>query len=185
MQRKKLVVALAVLAIAALVANAAVFVYYPATVEVQAQKAPVKFQAGTNAGAPDLNGNTIQVTIGTNGTDAIITVHPTLEYNYYYDVLRIVNTGQQGYYVNFYVNQSNLADIGIAEVYIVVNGTKYPALPGALVAPKNIFLNANQKLIIGILFYSPDDAVFNLNTTGTLNLFLVYSPVNETVQPLP
>ncbi len=185
MQRKRLAVALAVVALAALVANAAVFVYYPAYVNVQAQKAPVKFAAGTNAGQPDINGNTIVVTVQQNGTEATLTLHPTLEYNYYYDILRVVNQGQQAYYVNFYINTSNITSIGITEVYIVVNGTKYLAIPGQVVMPQNVLLNANQQLIIGILFYSPDDAVFNLNATGRMELFLIYSPVNEAPQPLP
>ncbi len=185
MLRKRLAVALAVVAVAALVANAAVFVYYPATVEVYPQQAPVVFQNGTNAGSSDLNGNTITVDIGVNGTNASIAVHPTYGYNYYYDILKVANNAGQAYYVNFYVKSSNVTDVGIAEAYIVIDGQKYAIPTTGTILPYNIVVNAGASLSIGFLFYTPDGAALDTNNKAVIDLYLIYSPVNETVPPLP
>lgn len=185
MQKKRLAVALAVVAVAAVVANAAVFVYYPATIQVQPQKPPVAFQTGTNSNGNDLNGTQISVTIGTNGTEAAIALHPTLGYDYYYDILQVKNNDDQAYYVNFYVAASNVTSVGIAEAYIVIDGVKYPVVAGQLLLANNTLLNAGQTLSIGVLFYTPDGAQLNVNGKGVIDLYLVYSPVNEQPQTLP
>ena len=189
MLRKRLAVALAVVAVAALVANAAVFVYYPATVEVYPQQAPVVFQGGSNAGSSDLNGNQITVDIGTSGTNASIAVHPTYGYNYYYDILWVTNNDDQVYYVNFYVKSSNVTAVGIAEAYIVINDQKY-AIPtsGSGTEPLlsgNIPLDAGETLSIGFLFYTPDGAALDTTKKAVIDLYLIYSPTNENPQLLP
>ncbi len=191
--RSRIVLALAVLATAALVANAGVFVYYPAEVYAFPQKPVVYFAAGTNAGNNDLNGTTIDVTVGTNGTVASIAVHPTLGYTYYHDILQVqVDANAQGtIYVNFYVAQTNYTQAGFAEVYLVINGQKYFLAQGNYALATPLTLNPGDTLSIGLLFYAPDDTVFQDNDNNGrfdpayIQLTLVYSPNNEAFQPLP
>jgi len=85
---------LAALAVLAAVVNAAVFAYYPLTVNVAGTTAEVRFALGSNANQPDLAGTTIGVTLeGSYNTKATITVHPTNERTYYRNVTLIENYG--------------------------------------------------------------------------------------------
>jgi len=85
---------LVVLAVFVAAVNAAVFAYYPLTVNVAGTTAEVRFAAGSNANQPDLAGNTIGVTLeGSCNTKATVTIHPTNERTYYRDVLWIENYG--------------------------------------------------------------------------------------------
>jgi len=90
---KKLYTLLAIAMLIA-VANAAVFVYYPMTVNVSGTTAEVRFAPGSNAGGADLAGQTIAVALeGSYNTKATITIHPTNERTYYKNVLVIENYG--------------------------------------------------------------------------------------------
>jgi len=183
-------VAVAALALtAALVANAAVFVYYPAIINVEPVQPDIVFDLGTNANKPDLANNTITVTIpgtaGTTGnqTEITITVHPTLQFTYYYDIFTINNTGGVTYYVNFYIYSSNVTS-AFAEAYLVVNGTKIPLNATGFASDVNLELPAGDHFSVGLLFYAPDSQVFPQDPVQ-INLTVVYSPVDETFQPLP
>jgi len=95
---KKLYLLIALAAIVAAV-NAAVFVYYPLTVNVRGTTAEVRFAPGSNADQPDLAGRTIAVTLeGSYNTKVTVTVNPTNERTYYRDVLWIENYGVNRYY---------------------------------------------------------------------------------------
>jgi len=180
---KARIVALAAALIAAVaVANAAVFVYYPANVKVVPQQPPIVFDEGTNANQADLLGNTIEVSIAQNKTEVNITVHPTLQYTYYYNILVVNNTDSNAYYVNFYVNFTNFT-ASFQEAYLVINGQKYLIQNGQFVLSTPLTLNANEYINVSLLFYAPDSQQFQGNVV--IDLQLVYSPTTETFQTLP
>jgi len=173
----------AALIAAVVVANAAVFVYYPANVQIVPQEPPIVFEYGSNANQADLRGNTIEVSIAQNKTAVNITLHPTLQYTYYYDILVVDNVDTaNAYYVNFYVVNTNYT-ASFQEAYLVINGTKYLIQNGQFVLPTPLTLNAGANVSIGLLFYAPDSQQFQGNVT--IDLQLVYSPTTETFQTLP
>lgn len=88
-KRDVLVPVLALLA--ATLALASVFTYYPLTMRALPVAPGVVFEQGSNAGQPDIGNNFIEVEIGSNATTASLTIHPTYQENYYKDVLRIRN----------------------------------------------------------------------------------------------
>ena len=182
----------------ALVANAAVFVYYPVSVTMQPTKPDIVLVPGTNANQTDLAGNVISVIIpgflnnaNGNQTTATIVIHPTLQYNYYHDIIRIRNNGNITYFVNIYINSTNVT-AAFPLAYIVIDGVKYTIPPaGNFISINNIQILSGQELIVGFLLYAPDNQPFpqNPNTTQilpvTLDLMVVYSPTNTDFQPLP
>jgi len=91
---------LAILALALAVVNAAVFVYYPMSLNLEPSKPAVYFVPGSNANQPDVMygaGNTIAVTVDSAGAQATMTVHPTYQRTYYKEVLNITNQDTQAY----------------------------------------------------------------------------------------
>jgi len=171
------------------VANAAVFVYYPAIINVEPVKPDIVFDLGTNANQPDLAGNTITVTIpGTQGTtgnqtEISITLHPTLQYTYYYDIFTINNTGTVDYYVNIYIYTTNVTT-GFVEAYMFLNDTKIPLNETGFVSATNLLLPAGSYFSVSFLFYAPDSQAFPQDPIQ-INMSVVYSPVDEQFQPLP
>ncbi len=92
----------------ALTAIAGVFVFYPATVTIQQQYAPVVFDVGSNANKADLEGETIKVNVPDEGTSAEIIVHPTYQTTKYTDILHIKSNTSSGttYYVYIKVDST-------------------------------------------------------------------------------
>jgi len=187
---KRLVVVAALALTAALVANAAVFVYYPAIINVEPVKPDVVFDIGTNSNQPDLAGNTITVTIpgvttttDGNATEVYITVHPTLQYTYYYDILTIKNNGGIDYYVNIYIYSTNVTS-AFTEAYIIIDGTKISLDQTGFASATNLVLPAGGSFSVSLLFYAPDSQIFPQDPVQ-INMSVVYSPVNEQFQPLP
>ncbi len=92
----------------ALIAIAGVFVFYPMTVTIEQQYAPVIFYAGTNANKADLEGETITVNVPDEGTSAEIIVHPTYQTTKYTDILHIKSNTSSGttYYVYIKVDST-------------------------------------------------------------------------------
>jgi len=89
------------------IAFASVFVYYPMEVKLRPVSPPVYFAAGTNSNQDDLgNGNTISVSIGSNGGSLIVTVHPTYQTAVYKSVAKIVNSDSKAYNVYVYVKRA-------------------------------------------------------------------------------
>ncbi|MEM1651580.1 MAG: hypothetical protein QXH94_07325 [Sulfolobales archaeon] len=114
------------LAITAIVL-ASVFAYYPLTITARPTAPGVVFEAGSNAGQPDIGtGNTITVTIGDNKTSASITIHPTYRENYYKDVLRITNGDDNAMYVYiiFTSVSNNLPAGSIVKLFVYDGASK-------------------------------------------------------------
>ena len=121
-KKKGLLLALLLL-IPAVATLAAVFIYYPMNVSIQQQAPPVQFSPGTNANQPDLEGQTIGVSIGTNKTSVTLSLHPTYQRAYYKDILAIQDSGSQSYQVYIKVDTPvSLPSGGYAKLY-VINGT--------------------------------------------------------------
>ncbi|MEO3994042.1 MAG: hypothetical protein QN229_07050 [Desulfurococcaceae archaeon TW002] len=117
---------IALLAIAALVSvvNASIFVYYPIILTISPQEPPVIFMEGSNAGKKDLWGNIITVEIEDEGTKLAITVHPTLQKNYYYDIVKVKNKDTDNpYYIKFRVLEP-INDDRISKAYLIIGGVK-------------------------------------------------------------
>jgi hypothetical protein len=98
MDRKQKSVGL-LIALAALTATlASVFAYYPVTATLAPTSPPVYFAAGTNANQNDIgSGNTITVTIGSNGASLSFTVHPTYQTCYWKNITIIKNVDSKAY----------------------------------------------------------------------------------------
>ncbi|MEM0474174.1 MAG: hypothetical protein QXS11_02625 [Zestosphaera sp.] len=121
--KRKVIILLAIATLISIV-NASVFVYYPVTLTIRPQEPPVVFHEGTNAGKPDLRGNKITVNIGNEGTSLEITVHPTLQKNYYYDIAKIVNQDNNDnvYYIKFRVTNP-ITDDGVVNASLIIRDT--------------------------------------------------------------
>lgn len=110
-----------------MIALASVFVYYPLTITVQLQAPGVIFETGSNAGKPDIGtGNSITVTLGDNQTSASVTIHPTYQYNYYKDVLRITNNddNQMSVYLIFTSVSNTLPQGSVVKILVYKEGNK-------------------------------------------------------------
>ncbi|MEM1541909.1 MAG: hypothetical protein QW101_02920 [Ignisphaera sp.] len=108
MFRKALTGILLILAVS--IVTASLFAYYPLDITVVPQQPEVRFVTGSNAGKPDIGGNTIIVNIGTSGASASIEIHPTYQETYYKDILGIVNNDNDAMhiYVIFYTYDNSL-----------------------------------------------------------------------------
>ena len=129
------------------VALAAVFAYYPLTLQIVPTPPGVVFEPGSNAGQPDIGaGNTITVTIGANNTSATITIHPTYQENYYKDVLRINNTDDNA--MNVWIVFTNVTNTlpggSIVKLFVYDDATKVNELN--IISP-----DLNQPIYIGSL----------------------------------
>ncbi|MEM3924377.1 MAG: hypothetical protein QXZ48_08855 [Zestosphaera sp.] len=120
--KRKIIILLAIATLISIV-NASVFVYYPVTLKISPQQPPVVFREGTNAGQPDLWGKTITVNIGNEGTSLEITVHPTLQRNYYYNLTEIVSQDSSNtYYIKFRVTKA-INDVRVNTAYLIISNT--------------------------------------------------------------
>lgn len=143
---------IALLAIATLISivNASIFVYYPITLTISPQEPPVIFEKGSNANAKDLWGKTILVNIGDDNTKLTITVHPTLQRNYYYDIAKIHNKDSNTYFVKFRVI-SPINDERVTSAYLIINGIKINLLENNELQPESwIELKGSEKLIVDL-----------------------------------
>ncbi|MEM4823480.1 MAG: hypothetical protein QXV31_00380 [Zestosphaera sp.] len=119
--KRKVIILLAIATLISIV-NASVFVYYPVTLTISPKQPPVVFQEGTNAGKPDLWGETITVNI-VDDTKLVITVHPTLQRNYYYNLTEIVSQDSSNtYYIKFRVTKA-INDVRVNTAYLIINST--------------------------------------------------------------
>jgi len=186
---KKLYLLVALAAIVAAV-NAAVFVYYPLTVNIQGTAAEVRFALGSNAGKSDLAGTTITVSLeGSYNTKATVTVHPTNERTYYRDVLVIENHGVNHVYYgwinvttaisNQYITSAKLyvkdgggtvvATIDLKSNTLQGDGFQIPAATqsGTTVKPGTLYIDIEIEI---------DRGVDASQVTDSVTLELIYSP---------
>ncbi|MEM0348334.1 MAG: hypothetical protein QXL83_07290 [Zestosphaera sp.] len=120
--KRKIIILLAIATLISIV-NASVFVYYPVTLKISPQQPPVVFQEGTNTNTTDLWGKTITVNIGNEGTSLKITVHPTLQRNYYYNLTEIVSRDSSNtYHIKFRVTKA-INDVRVNTAYLIINDT--------------------------------------------------------------
>lgn len=185
--------ALAVALAALSIAFASVFVYDPVTATVAPVSPPVTFSPGSNAGRPDLGNNIIEVSVGTNGTSASVTVHPTYRTTLYKDVLRVGNNDATKSY-NVWVKVEaplTLPPGSIARLCFVSSSrslTIFP--PDYSVDVKCVdLLTAGLKEEVGnlgsggvwqidVFIHIPEGVALPSSTTA--NIALVYTPSTET-----
>jgi len=181
---------LAILALVLAVVNAAVFVYYPMTVNITGVR-PVVFDYGSNANKPDLGtGNSITVTLGASNTSVTIGIHPTYEYTYYHNVTLVKNidTGKS-YYVAFRVTQAitGWPTGSVAKMLVYSSGGSKvvevdlkQSYTTSWIGP----LSAGDYYRIDFYIYYPED--YPLPSGTTVELQLIYSPQNtESAPTLP
>ncbi len=166
-------------------AYGAVFVYYPISLTVSPTQNPVKLEAGSNAGQPDISG-TIVVTHGPNKASLTITIHPTYQHNYYYDPAQAKNDGTQTYYVTIRVTQALTLPAGSSAKLVIVDhatgntlGTVNLLATGdtAISTP----LGSNAQWRIDIYVFIPEGVPLPPSTTATIQF--IYTP--ETNAPTP
>jgi hypothetical protein len=182
---KELVVLTILLAVAVSVVNAAVFVYYPISITAQWGPRPVYFAGGTNAGGTDLGaGNTITVSLSEEDTSASITVNPSRRgTTRYKDVLRIVNSDTQAYWIGFTVDTA-FDDVAIGTAELIVRTTG-----GALVGTIDLTstgttwvpwqLSASSQLRVDLRFTISSGSP----GSDSASITLVYSPQNSESPP--
>ncbi|MEM1668610.1 MAG: hypothetical protein QXM53_08140 [Thermofilaceae archaeon] len=173
------------LAITAIVL-ASVFAYYPLTITARPTAPGVVFEAGSNAGKPDIGtGNTIMVTIGDNKTSASITIHPTYQENYYKDVLRITNgdDNAMNVYIIFTSVSNNLPASSIVKLFVYEGTTEVKELDitnPATNQPISIgSIAAGGTWQIDFYVYIPEGTKIT-GTSYSASARLVYSPSTET-----
>ncbi len=111
--RRLLFVAASLVAIlVASMAYASIVVIYPLNVTVQEVAPPVKFQAGSNANQTGLGG-TMTVIIGKNQASATVSFQVTYQTNYIHDLLEVVNTAENDYYVAIRVDTPLVSNTGV------------------------------------------------------------------------
>lgn len=184
------------------------FSYYPAQVSVAPTSPPVYFAPGGNAGSPDLgSGNTITLTLGTNGSSGSITIHPTYQVTYYKNVTVIVNSDTKAY--NVYIRVTSPITLptgsgsaigtsptsGMAKLYIYSKGASRsltgfptPAPPsGSYITTINLTatgttyvgsLSGGGVYEIDIYIYIPEGAL--LPSSLTASIMLIATPSSET-----
>jgi len=152
----------------------------------------VIFAPGSNAGQTDINGGTIGVTVGTNGANLTLTLHPTYETTYYKNITIIENTDTAtSYNVNITVSQALSLPAGSKAYLIIYNKgatrslTGWPIpLPatGTYVAMVDLTqtgttsigtLSAGGVWEVDLLVYIPEGTT---PTTTTAELYLSASP---------
>lgn len=125
-RRNVLISTLMLTMLVATLAVASVFAYYPLTIRAVPAAPGVKFEAGSNAGQPDIGTESITVTIGDNETSASVTIHPTYGECYYKDVLRIKNEDNNAMNVWLvFTSLSNTLPSGsVVKVFFYLDATK-------------------------------------------------------------
>jgi len=183
---KKLYLLIALAAIVAAV-NAAVFAYYPITVNITGTQ-PVAFDLGSNANQSDLGaGNSIVVSLGSNSTSVTITIHPTYQYTYYHNITLVKNidTGKS-YYVAFRVTQpiSGWPAGSVAKMIVYTSGgTKVIEVDlkqqytTSWIGP----LSAGDYYRIDFYIYYPEGS--SLPSGTSVSVQLIYSPQNTVSAP--
>ncbi|MFN3267718.1 MAG: hypothetical protein ACK416_00495, partial [Zestosphaera sp.] len=147
--KRKLIALLAIAALVGIV-NATVFVYYPINITVSPQEPPVIFQGGSNANKTDLWGEDIEVTIEDYGTKLTITVHPTMQKNYYYDIVKVANNDQNNaYYIKFRV-LTPINDPRISKAYLIIGNQKIDLMSSDLQPNNWITLSAGSTLRVDL-----------------------------------
>ena len=181
--RRKLIVLLAIATLVSIV-NASVFVYYPINLKISPQQPPVVFIPGSNSDGTDLWGSTITVNIGGGGTNLSIEVHPTLQRNYYYDIVKIRNNdNNNAYYLKFRVI-SPISDERVSEAYLIIGGDyseKIDLKQGGLQPSVWFTLSTSSELRVDLYL------VLTGYTGGgiTVEVDLIYSTTNTEVPPEP
>ncbi len=138
--RRLLFVAASLIAVlVATMAYASIVVIYPLNVSVSEVAPPVKFQAGSNANQTGLGG-TMTVIIGKNQTSATVSFQVTYQTNYIHDLLEVVNTAGNDYYVAIRVDSPLASSTGAV---------------------------ASAQLILDVGNDATADATVDLTTTGT------------------
>jgi len=181
--RRKLIVLLAIATLVSIV-NASVFVYYPINLTISPQQPPVVFESGSNAGQRDLWGGIITVNIGDEGTSLSIKVHPTLQRNYYYDIVKIKNNDNNVYYLKFRVI-SPIADDRVSAAYLIIADGDYSEkinLKQGTLQPDGWFtLSADSKLRVDLYLVLTGYA----DSSITVEVDLIYSTTTTETPPMP
>jgi hypothetical protein len=175
------------------VVNAALFVYYDASILAYGQMPPVVFAPGKNANGNDLWGTTIGVTIDSTNTTLTITVHPTYQTNFYRNITLIVNQDTaNSYYLAFnIITPFTNPKIRQAMLFIrsLDGSTTYATIDLLTTGVQGwpITLAGNQKLRIDLLIKILPGAGDTFNNapfaSDTCVLQLVYSPQNAETPP--
>jgi len=183
------------IALAALTATlASVFAYYPVTATLAPTSPPVYFAAGTNAGQDDIgSGNTISVTIGSNGASLSFTVHPTYQTCYWKNITIIKNNDSKAYniYLRVVTPVSGISGATV-RIYVYNKGATrslsgYPTpepTSGTYVDLTTTGTTAIGQLSGGGAFeidvytYIPEDST--LPSSASAQLLLIYTPSSET-----
>ncbi|MEM4436876.1 MAG: hypothetical protein QXO22_08030 [Thermosphaera sp.] len=171
------------------VALAAVFAYYPLTLQIVPTPPGVVFEPGSNADKPDIGTeNYITVETGDNGASASVTIHPTYQENYYKDVLRINNTDDNAMnvYIVFTSVSNTLPADSIVKLFFYQGDTKVKELDITT-------LTVNQPYSVGQIpvggTWQIDFYVFIPEGTSITEVKyeakLVYTPSEETPPPNP
>ncbi len=170
MKATKPLLLLMALSVAASIAFAGVFVYYPVSVSVSQAAPPVVFDTGSNANKQDLDG-TIDVSISENYTKVNIQLHPTYQKTYYQDILHINNTGSSTYYVSIRVTHPAYNLPAGSTAYMYVNGTQVNLMVENTTSIGQI--NPGQILQVDFEFNIPGG---NHLVTDSIEIQLIYSP---------
>jgi hypothetical protein len=184
------------IALAALTATlASVFAYYPVTATLAPTRPPVYFAAGTNAGQDDIgSGNTISVTIGSNGASLSFTVHPTYQTCYWKNITIIKNDDSKAYniYLRVVTPVSGLPSGSKARIYVYTQGTTRSLSDYPTPEPTSgtyVDLTTTETFYIGqlsgggvfeidVYTYIPEDST--LPSSASAQLLLIYTPSSET-----
>ncbi|WP_440059633.1 hypothetical protein ACSU1N_00290 [Thermogladius sp. 4427co] len=197
MEISKRIAALVAIAVFTSIVFASVFVYYPASITVSPVAPKVVFDYGSNANKPDLGyGNTIAVSLGQNATSLNVTIHPTYQVTYYKNITLIKNIDNQAYYVTLKVySPATGLPTGSKLLLYIYNkdasrfltgypqpvpstGTYLASLDLTTTGQTTISLSAGQIVELDIYVYIPEG--YQLPSSFTVNLLLVYSPSSET-----
>lgn len=188
-------VALALLALAAVsalsITIAGVLTYYPVTAQLAPVSPPVTFKLGSNANQPDLQSNTIDVSIGANKTSLSLTVHPTYQTVYYKNISLIANNDTKAYNMAIKVDTpiSGLPPSSVARAYIYARGATRtlsgsPPAPSGYIAVVDLTtsglttintLSSGSDYEIDIYTYIPEGTTLPSSPTPA-KLYLIYSP---------
>ena len=175
-------------------AYSGVFVYYPINVSLQPVNPPITFSPGSNANQNDLGGggnpyvsNKIGVSTGLKGTVLSLTLHPTFQHNYYYNLSLIVNNDGKAYYITFRVKQAANLPPGSAVRLLVYNAPS----GGQKVADVSLLstgdtsataqIPAGGKWRIDVYIYIPE--VSTLPNPTSAEVQLIYSPETGVTPP--
>jgi hypothetical protein len=160
---------------------------------------PIKFLAGSNANQSDLGGggspyvsNTIGVIIGPNSTSLTLTLHPTIQHNYYRNVSLIQNTDGKAYYITIRVVTPASLPPGSQARLLIYNAPS----GGSIVANVNLLTTGDTTASATIAASGSPGSVWRIDlhiyipegstvSATSASLQLIYSPSDETPPTLP